>query len=369
VTDEPRPPDGDGPAAARAGAVADPTSEAQAIDPAAPIEADAEPAPPAPTPFAALPTGAGRVVARAFDVLTHASGDLRRASFYIGLLVLLLATPFAIVLWRISLEPLLVLSPEAEAANAIVAIIALGGIVVATIEGRAVAVVLLGSKLAGRPLDLRAAVQRSRTVFWRLLAALALTNVPLFLVQSFLDDRAADLFGGVSEPSVLSAAIVSALLFSPLTYVVTGVVLGDVGPWTAVRRSFRLFGARKLTAVVVALFDFGAQLLTAFGLLAGLDLVIRGVEAAGLSGGDELGAAVTVGLIVILLFALGSLLFTVAALATAPQVVAFLGLTHTAPGLERIGGERSTFRWLTRLALAAMVVAAVAMFSALSSVA
>jgi hypothetical protein len=330
---------------------------------------DAEPVPPAPSPFSSLPTGPGRVVARAFDVLTHTSGDLRRASFYVGLVVLVLATPFAIVLWRISLEPLPVLSPEAETANAILAVIALGGIVVATIEGRAVAVALLGSKLAGRPLDLRAAVQRSRTVFWRLLAALALTNVPLFLVQSFVDDRAAELFGGVSEPSVISAAIVSALLFSPLSYVVTGVVLGDVGPWSAVRRSVRLFRARKMTAVVVALFDFGAQLLTAFGLLAGLDLVIRGVEAAGLSGGDELGAAVTVALIVILLFALGSLLFTVAALATAPQVVAFLALTHAAPGLERIGGERSTFRWLTRLLLAAMVVAAVAMFSALSSVA
>ncbi len=339
--------------------------------PATPLDGDgpatAAAPPAAVSPFAGLSPSPGRVVSVAFDVLTQASGDLRRASFYVGLMVLLLATPLAFLLWRLALEPLALVDPDVGGWYALLAIIGLGGIVLATIESRAVAASLLAARLANRTVDLQAAVQRSRTVFWKLLGALALTNVPLFLVQSFVEDRTEELFGGVSEPSVIGAAIVTAVLFSPLAYVVSGVVLGDVGPWTAVGRSVRVFLARKRTGVVVALFEFGAQLLTAFGLVAGLDLILRGVDAVGLSAGDEVGAAFVAGLIVILIFAAGSLLFTVAAIAIAPQVVAFVGLTHAAPGLARIGGEGHTFRWLTRPLVAVMIVAAVGMFAGLSA--
>jgi hypothetical protein len=307
------------------------------LEPSPPV-ADAAPLPaPPPSPFAVLSPRPTRVVGRAFDVLTHASADLRRASFYIGLIVLALATPFAILVWRLTLEEIPVVLPGVEAAYSVLVVVALCGVIVATIESRAVAVSLLAARLAGRSPDLRAAVQRSRTVFWRLLAAIALTNVPLFVVQSFVGDRMAALLGGESEPSIIGAAIVSAVLFSPVAYVVTGVVVGDVGPWIAVRRSVRLFRAAKVTAVVVALFEFGAQLLVAFGLAAGLDLVIRGVDAIGVDATNELGSAITIALIVVLLFATGSLLFTVAAVAIAPQVVAFVALTHSAPGIERPG--------------------------------
>jgi hypothetical protein len=339
-----------------------------------PIAEPPAPEPPPPSPFARLSPRPAHVAGAAFDVLTQASRDLRRASFYVGLVVLLLGTPFALLLWRLSLEPLpetpyeeLGIWTSVGTATSVTGIIALGAVVLATIESRAVAVILLASRLAARGSDVRAAVQRSRTVFWRLLAALAITNVPLFLVQSFLEDRMAAFLGGVSEPSVVSAAILAAVIFAPLAYVVTGVVLGDVGPWTAVRRSFGLFRAAKATGVVVALFEFGAQLLVAFGLLAGVDLVLRAVEATGFSADHAAGAALAIVLIVALVFATGSLLFTVAAVAIAPQVVAFVALTHAAPGLERIGGEDGRFRWLTRPLIAAAAVGAIALAGGLAA--
>lgn len=353
--------------------------------PAAPVTDPIEPSiPPPPSPFARLSHRPARVVSTAFDVLTQASGDLRRASFYIGLLVLVLATPFAILAWRLSLEGVLVpvdgmptdempppedLQAWAPAAVAwsIATLIAVGAMVVTTLESRAVAASVLAARLAGRPLELRTAVQRSRTVFWRLAWALVLTSVPLYFVQSFLEDGMAALLGGVSEPSVVSASLLAAVLFAPLAYVVTGVVLGDVGAWTAVRRSVGLFRAAKSTAVVVALFEFGAQLLVAFALLAGADLILRAFDASGLSVENAMGAAVAIGLIVALAFATGSLLFTVAAVAIAPQVVAFLALTHAVPGLSRIGGEGRRFRWLTVPLIGVAVVGAITLVSGLTS--
>jgi hypothetical protein len=318
-------------------------------------------------PFAALSTRAPSVVATAFDTLARSSGDLRRASFYIGLIVLALATPFAFLVWRVALQPFGVMPLHVAGPLDAAAAIAVVGVLVATVESRAVAVALLAARLAGRPADLRAAVERSRRVFWVLVAASILTNVPLLLVQRLLGERAAELFRGESELSVLGASLATALLFSPLAYVVTGIVLGDVGPWVAIKRSVRLFRAAKVTGVVVALFEFGSQLVTAFGVGAGLDLVLRAVSVTGLTGDSPTGAALTAALIVILLFALGTLVFTVAAISIAPQVVAFLGLTHVAAGLDRVWPETAEFRWLTRPLLAAMALGALAMFAGLAA--
>ena len=110
----------------------------------------------------------------------------------------------------------------------------------------------------------------------------------------------------------------------------------------AIGRSLRVFRARKMAAVVVALSETAAQLLILFGLGAGLDIAFRIADAVGL--GPDSGALgvvlITMG-IVIGVFAIGTLIFTVTAISVAPQVVMFVGLTHATFGLDHVrhGGD------------------------------
>src|SRR4051812_20415640 len=52
-----------------------------------PVGAPVSPLPP-PSPYLGLPTSAGSVLRQTFDLLTRAGPELRRGSFYIGLIVL-----------------------------------------------------------------------------------------------------------------------------------------------------------------------------------------------------------------------------------------------------------------------------------------
>ncbi len=72
-------------------------------------------------------------------------------------------------------------------------------------------------------------------------------------------------------------------------------------------------------------------------------------------------------MIVALVFAVGTLLFTVMAITIAPQVVMFVGLTHATHGLDRVrvgamdDPERTrpggpAFHWITRAMLLAFVL-------------
>ena len=141
-------------------------------------------------------------------------------------------------------------------------------------------------------------------------------------------------------------------------------MLGDVHPFEATRRSFRVFRARKLAAALVAVFQTIAFLLVLLGLGAGLDVALRIFDALGL--GADSGPAglilVVVG-IAIGVFALGTLIYTALAIALAPQIVMFVGLTRATFGLDHVrpGGDRDPlvvrpgkrpFRWLTRPMLA-----------------
>ena len=146
---------------------------------------------------------------------------------------------------------------------------------------------------------------------------------------------------------------------APLAYLLSGVVLGDVDPFEATRRSFRVFRARKLAAALVAVFETIAILLVFLGLGAGLDIALRVFDALGL--GPNSGPAglvlVTIG-IVVGVFALGTLIYTALAISLAPQVVMFVGLTRATFGLDHVrpGGDRDPavrrpnvrrFRWFT----------------------
>jgi hypothetical protein len=317
--------------------------------------------PPVPSPFARLSTRPGRLVPAAFELLTRSTADLRRASFYIGLLVAGTVAPFALLIWRVSVEfdALSVveridrLTGGVEGAINASVVIAVIGLSIANIESRAVAATLLAARLEGRQLELRPAVERSRRVFWRIVRATILTTVPLLLVQVVTERLAAETFRGESEVSVISAGIVTTILLAPFAYIVTGIVLGDVAALDAVRRSVRLFRARKVAALIVALFAWSAQLLTSFGVVVGLDLVLRAAGLTSLfSSTDAAATALTAFVLVILVFAVGTLLFTVTAISVAPQVVMFLALTHMAPGLDVARAARNEgrprFRWLTR---------------------
>jgi hypothetical protein len=311
------------------------------------------------------------VLVGAFDLLTKASGDVRRGSFYIGLIVLGTIGPMVVLLWGVevaaqgqSLEDLSqALSGRVGAWLGVGTWLAIAGLVVAFIESRAVATALLGARLEGRPFGLRDAVQRSRAVFWRVLVGIALINVPVIVAQELVANWLAGAFRGPSEVTTLTPAIIFAIVASPFAYVLSGIVLGDVGPVESARRSVRLFSARRRSAVVVSLFALAAQYLTLFGAGAAIDLVSRAFDslALGPASGD-IGVAIVTLVILAVVFAIGSLVFTVAAIAAAPQVVMFLALTHATPGLApplademagqsgmgwRAAARRREFRWLT----------------------
>jgi hypothetical protein len=87
---------------------------------------------------------------------------------------------------------------------------------------------------------------------------------------------------------------------------------------------------------------------------------------------------VTIGIIAGV-FALGTLIYTALALSLAPQVVMFVGLTHTTIGLDHVrpGGDRDPeiarvgrpgFRWLTRPMLLGILVAAICLVAALVTI-
>ncbi len=123
--------------------------------------------------------------------------------------------------------------------------------------------------------------------------------------------------------------------------------------------------------MIVVVFETVAALLIVFGISAGLDVGLRIVEMLGL--GPDTGpvalAFATAG-IVSIVFAFGTLVFTVMAMTVAPQVVMFVGLTHATFGLDRVrpGGpddpdrprppETGGFRWFPRPMLFGFLVGA-----------
>jgi hypothetical protein len=203
------------------------------------------------------------------------------------------------------------------------------------VEGQAVAVALLASRAAGRQLSLRAAVMRSRAVFWRLVRGGLLVGIPLGAVE-----LSVELILGVEGPGAQGTALVATAIRTvagmPFAYLATGIVIGDVGAVEAVRRSMRLASARWRIALMVAVFAALAQYLVLFGLGAGGDIVARIAEPLGLDPQGGPIAVIAVALLAsVFILALGTLQFTVVAIASAPQVVAFLSLTRFTGGLDQ----------------------------------
>lgn len=299
---------------------------------------------PAPTVAPRLET-TRRLIGASFDLLGRATEEMRRASFYIGVIVLGLVAPFALATWAIEVRTVHLTVAQADelyvsAGYAWYGLLAwpmIIGLLVAGIESRIIAVSLLGGRLVEQPLSVHQAIARSRMVFWRSIGGALLAGIPLTIAQATIDAVLEAVFPTNGEGAFVAIILATVFVGAPFAYVLTGIVLGDVPALEAVRRSFRVYRARKGAAAVVALFETSAFLLIFLGLGAGLDIALRIFDALGL--GADAGPAglalVTAG-IVAATFAFGTLVFTVTALSLAPQVVMFVGLTHATIGLDHV---------------------------------
>src|SRR4051794_13123113 len=308
-----------------------------------------------------------RLLGSSFDLVGRASDDMRRASFYIGAIVVLTVAPAALGSWAIEVASVhhsgegvaRLLGQGGTAWYGLLFYLALAGLTVAAVESRTMAASLLGGHFAQRPITVRQALARSRMVFWRAIVASIIVAIPVGVAQVVLTLLVRALFGRDVDLTV-PTSLVAALFGAPFAYLLTGIVLGDVNAREATRRSFRVFRARRIAACLVVIFETIALVLVTLGLSAGLDVVLRLFDALGV--GVESGpgglALITVS-IVVLAFAFGTLLYTAFAISIAPQVVMFVGLTHATIGLDdvRAGGGNDPavrrpgqrrFRWLTR---------------------
>jgi hypothetical protein len=343
-----------------------------------------EPEPEAPAPptvALAIPPveSTRRLLGASFDLLTRTSDEMRRASFYVGLIVLGTVGPFAIASFALEVVSIHLTRRHMEILLAsglggwygFLGTIAGLGLLVAAVESEAMAASILAGRLSGRPVTTHAALERSRMVFWRVIFGSVIVAIPTGIAQVMIGAAFTAVLGPQTDVSVVTSALAAALVGAPLAYVLAGVVLGDVSPVEATRRSFRVFRARKAAAALVAIFAAIAYILVLLGLSAGLDVALRVFDALGL--GTDSGPAglilVVVG-IVIGVFAFGTLIYTALAISIAPQMVMFVGLTRATFGLDHVlpGGDRDPlvrhpgrprFRWLTRPMLAAFITALV----------
>ncbi|HYO42735.1 MAG TPA: hypothetical protein VES19_05995 [Candidatus Limnocylindrales bacterium] len=296
----------------------------------------------------AIPLGTRELVRQSLDLLTRRDAGLRGASFYIGFILLVTFGPLAVILGLAftlpgiggtpypdvppsGLEP----SPDPGAWAAwllLAAIPAILGYVAAGTEARSMATAVIGGRVEGRPLRLRESISVARRRFWSILGAQVLIGIVAsilgVLVQGILVFALAsgqELVFGVS-------LVVSVIIGAPFVYVPAGIILGEVDIIEAIRRSFRLVRLRKKLAVVVTLFGVLSQFIVLFGLSQGLDVIARLLIGAGLV--DSFPRPLVVPIAAAVVFALGTLLFLVEAIAAAPAVHAFAALTHYTHGLQ-----------------------------------
>ena len=368
-----------------------PTEPPDSAESPPPLEPPTPTEPPPPTEPAPPPVPAvestRRLLGASFDLLTQASDDMRLASFYIGTITLITLGPLALAAWatevvsihRTAREMESILIHGAAAWYGLLGTMAGLGLIVAAVESRAMAAAILGGRYAERPVDVRAALARSRTVFWRVVVVSVIVGIPVLIVQQIIGLGFERAFGPQTDLSIVASTLAAGLVGAPLAYLLTGVVLGDVSPIEATRRSFRVFSARKAAAALVAVFETIAVLLVSLGLGAGLDIALKVFGALGL--GPDSGPVgltiVTIG-VVAAVFALGTLIYTALAISIAPQVVMFVGLTHATFGLDHVrsGGDRDPavprpgarrFRWLTIPVLIGLAIGVVGLAGFLGS--
>lgn len=337
----------------------------------------------APGPLA-LP-GARAVIGTALELALRASEALRTTSLAIGfqllatvgplvLLLLVLAERAPDLLDAISNGTASAAPTEQEGTLAfammVTGIVAGLALVALSIESRILGAAILGSRAVGRPMRPLEALRRSREVFWRVLGATVVVQIPLSILSGLVSGMV-EAGLGPTEATVVISTIATMLASVPFAYVLTGIVLGGAPIGVAIRRSFAMARVRWRIALVVAIAETLAQTLLVFGLLAALDIVSRVAGVLGL--GLESGTATTYLTLVVAMLvvaAVGSLVFTVSALAVAPQVVAFVGLTGYGGGLDgaRDGAGVRRVRWVSIPMAVGAAMAILASLAGVSSV-
>ena len=331
-----------------------------------------------------LPT-ARELISVGLELALRSSRSIRNASMAIGLQLLAAAGPLVLFLIVVAtkdptaLDGLFTgLAPAPGSREETIALSFSFGILVAglafaalTAESRIVAVSLLGGEAGRRPVVPHEALRRSRQVFWRVVAATIVVQIPLALASSLVQGLASPLLGGSEEALVLLGLAVTTLLTVPFAYLLTGIILGGASPWEAIRRSIGLARLRWRLALVAAIAEALAQTLLILGLGAGLDIVATVSTSLGL--GLDSGPVATFATLALALLgtaAVGSLIFTVSAVAAAPQVVAFVGLTRYTAGLD---GARDAVglrpaRWVSIPMAIGIVIALLASVAGVSAV-
>jgi hypothetical protein len=347
---QPAPPE---PAAAQQDPVSAEPGAAQEYEPEAPP-------PPAPMP------GAWSTLSGGLDLSLAANRQLREASVYIGLLTLALVGPFVVIILAFGSaqggfdwlgDALVGIRPDMVPVDGSVAtylfvsgVVAFIGFFVISVESQIIAVAILGGRALGRPMALREALHRSRQVFWRVVGASILVGFLLIVPNLVLSAVLASTFDQASEASTVIATGVGALLAAPFAYIVSGIVLGDVGAGEAVRRSTRLARARWRLAIAVSSVGAVVAYIQLFAVGAGVDILSRFGGALHL-GFDSTTGTIALSLVVLTgVLAIGSLTFTLTALRDAPQIVAFVGMTGYGAGLDRsrrVEGARLPVRWVS----------------------
>ena len=370
----------------------EPAEPAAAFEPDATVDlAGPSESPPAPTlapeplaPEPVLPPGppvwpaVGAVLSGSLDLVTQARIPLRNASLYIGLLGLLTMGPSLLTLLAPGVD-LFAEPPTGIGGWMILAwTISFLAIVAISIEADILGIAILGGARAGRPLTLGEALRRSRQVFWRVVRASIVVGTVSYVVTIVLQLTLDAIFGEATDAAPVGATLLTAVIMAPFVYVPVGIVIGDVAALESIRRSVRLARARFRLAVVASLFAAIAQFLLVFAASAGLDLALRALEPfraelETLDTSDTGGFTLVAGAAFIALFAYWTLTFTIGALTSAPQVVAFLGLTGYSSGLdgarEAPAGEprRDPAPRMTRPMAIGAIVAALASLLALAT--
>jgi hypothetical protein len=313
------------------------------IDQTAPVSPAGEPPGP--------PPGWRAVLGRALDLNVAASRHVRGTSIRIGLLVLAAAAPLLLILLAVAqrlgglddlggqilLERQVVLATGDAGAGVLVAFL-VGGYCLAalSIDSQLLAVVLIASAATSRPFDAGSALRLVRLRFWRLLRANILIGI-ILVVPRWIVEQAIAPRGVVTESQFLLLTVLGILLSMPFAFVSAWIVLGAVGAGESVRRSWRLARAHPALALLIAVVNVATQTIAAFALGAGADLLFRLADQLGLDRATGPGLFVPLAAITILgVVAAGSLIFTIAALTAAPQVVAFLGVTGVDAGLDAV---------------------------------
>lgn len=299
----------------------------------------------------AIPLGPRSLIAMSLDLLTRSDSGLRSASFYIGFILLVTVAPAVVLGVAVALavsfdapdpfsDP--VFTSGSIAWLELAAVPALLGYLVAGVEARALATAVIGGRAEGRPLALRQSIAIVRKRFWPVVVVVALLGVASSLAeQAVLSIIVALVPGWATAFALLISTVVGLLVTLPFVYATAGIVLGEVGPLEGLARSVRLTRARPRLALIVTMFGIISQFVVLFGISAGGDTVARLVEGAGFAESIPLILAVVIAIPFV--FAVGTLLFLVEAIAAAPQVYAFEALTHYTRGLE-LGREQPLAR-------------------------